>query len=265
VAFTRAELAEAERTARAAAESANRVKSDFLAMMSHELRTPLSAIIGYASLLADGVTGDISDAQQRQVARISASARHLLALIEDVLRFTQLEARSSRPELRPIDVADVVREAATMIEPIVLPQGLMFEVELPAGPLEAVSDARHLRQILLNLLGNAVKFTPSGGRITMRASERDDEIELSVSDTGIGIAPEHHTMIFEPFQQVDQRYSRRVGGVGVGLSIVRHLVQGLGSSVSVNSTPGRGTTFIVRLPRASCDETAISNPEAIAR
>ena len=248
-ALARAELTQAERAARAEAESASRAKSDFLAIMSHELRTPLSAIIGYASLLADGITGDITDAQRQQLTRITASARHLLAMIEDVLHYTQLEARSAYPELQRVDVAAVVREAANMIEPIVGPQGLTLDVGLPAGSLETESDPRHVRQILLNLLANAVKFTPPGGRVSVRAEESHGDIELAVADTGIGIAPEHHARIFEPFHQVDQRYSRRVGGVGVGLSIVRHLARGLGADVVVDSALGRGTTFIVRLPR----------------
>ena len=218
-------------------------------MMSHELRTPLSAIIGYTSLLADGITGDVTAAQHQQLTRIGASARHLLVMIEDVLGYTQLEAQAMRPELRHFDVGEVVREAAQMIEPIVVPQGLTMEVGLPNVILGMESDARHVRQILLNLLANAVKFTPPGGHVSVRAGERNGDIELAVSDTGIGIAQEHHAMIFEPFQQVDQRYSRRVGGVGVGLSIVRHLARGLGGDVALESAPGRGTTFIVRLPR----------------
>ncbi|HWJ22653.1 MAG TPA: ATP-binding protein [Gemmatimonadaceae bacterium] len=250
LAIENARLYEEARAAQHAAAVANRTKSDFLATMSHELRTPLSAIIGYGELLADGVTGPVTDAQHQQLRRIGASARHLLTLIEDILTFARLDAGREETRLEPVDVATLARDAAGLVEPIALTQGLTLDVAVAAGLPHVTTDERRLRQILLNLLGNAVRYTERGG-VRLEVEHAGDAISFAVSDTGIGIAPEHLEHIFEPFWQVEQHLTRKVGGTGLGLSVTRRLARILGGDVGVRSTPGVGSTFTVTIPIAA--------------
>jgi PAS domain S-box-containing protein len=240
-------LADAQ-AARQVAESANQAKADFLASMSHELRTPLNAILGYVSLLADGITGPINPAQSQQLARVAASARHLLALIEEILSFARVESGSQEVRAEATDLDALAREAARLIEPAIETQGLRFLVETTGERLVAWTDARMVRQILLNLLANAARFTPPGGEVALRVRATATEAWLEVRDTGIGIAPEHHERIFDPFWQVAQGKNRRVGGTGLGLTVSRRLARLLGGDVTVESAPGAGSTFVVRLP-----------------
>ena len=242
---------EREAAARAEAERATRAKSDFLAVMSHELRTPLNAIIGYGSLLNDEIPGPVNDGQRRQLERIGASARHLLALIDEVLTLSRIELGEEGVTVMPVPVATVVEDAAAMVEPQARAKGLDFVVTLPDTSLMVETDAAKLRQALVNLLGNAVKFTEAGTvRLRVTAPERDgDPFTFEVSDTGVGIAEEYLERVFDSFWQVDQAHSRRVGGVGLGLHITRQLVRLLGGDVSVTSTVGRGSCFTLRLPR----------------
>jgi signal transduction histidine kinase/transcriptional regulator with XRE-family HTH domain len=243
-------LQEAER-ARMAAESADRAKSDFLSTMSHELRTPLNAILGFASLLADGVPSPIAEEQRHPVERIIGSARHLLAMIEELLEFARLETTTNQPAeimATEVDVLQVARETAGMVEPAATLQGLALDLELPDTPLTVITDARRLRQILLNLLNNAVRYTDSGS-VLLRAEPLDEGgARIEVRDTGIGIAPEHLEKVFEPFWQVDQSKTRKVGGTGLGLSISRHLANLLGAWIEVSSTPRVGSVFTLTLP-----------------
>jgi PAS domain S-box-containing protein len=250
----RAARAEAETTrrdadaARAAAEQASRAKSDFLATMSHELRTPLNAIIGYQNLLADGVTGPVSDSQRRQLDRIGASAHHLLMLIDEVLTLSRVEAGKETPHIEPVDVSRVLDEAGSIIEPLAKQKGLEFRVIEPGSRIVVESDPGKLRQAVLNLLSNAVKFTGRGS-VTLRAVEDRDAVVFEVSDTGIGIAAEHLKRIFEPFWQVEASTTRTAPGTGLGLAVMRRLVNLLGGEVSVQSAVGEGSTFTIRLPR----------------
>jgi signal transduction histidine kinase len=256
------ELGTSAETARVDAERANRAKSDFLAVMSHELRTPLNAIIGYEALLSDGITGPVDDAQRTQLARIRASAAHLLALIDEVLSFSRVEAGMEVVRREPVSVDRVVTEAAEMVAPAAGAKHLSLEVRLPDEPLILETDPAKLRQILANLLSNAVKFTERGV-VTLSASGDDGVIVLEVRDTGIGIAPEHLERIFDPFWQVEQSPTRRAGGSGLGLAVTRRLARLLGGDVEVESAGGKGSVFRVRVPRIaplSGAEAEIADP-----
>jgi PAS domain S-box-containing protein len=250
----RAARAEAESTrrdadaARAAAEQASRAKSDFLATMSHELRTPLNAIIGYQNLLADGVTGPVSDVQHRQLDRIGASAHHLLMLIDEVLTLSRVEAGKESVHIEPVDVSRILDEAGSIIEPLAKQKSLEFRVIEPESPIVVQSDAGKLRQAVLNLLSNAVKFTGRGS-VTLRAFEAGADVVFEVRDTGIGIAAEHLARIFEPFWQVEASTTRTAPGTGLGLAVTRRLAHLLGGEVSVESAVGEGSTFTIRLRR----------------
>ncbi|HKG92036.1 MAG TPA: HAMP domain-containing sensor histidine kinase [Gemmatimonadaceae bacterium] len=247
-----------EAAARRDAERANRAKSDFLAVMSHELRTPLNAIIGYGSLLADGIPDPVTGGQRRQLDRIGASARHLLALIEEVLTLSRVELGEERVAPTRVALAALVEESVAMVEPEARGKGLRLELRLPADALVAIeTDAGKLRQALVNLLGNAVKFTDRGEVRVRAAVEQDGEtVVVDVEDTGPGIAPEHLERVFEAFWQVDQAPTRRAGGTGLGLHVTRRLVRLLGGDVTVRSTLGAGSCFTVRLPRRWWGATA---------
>jgi signal transduction histidine kinase len=263
--FTEADLPIAEELARRsalaienaelfqAAASANRAKSEFLASMSHELRTPLNAILGYTSLLADGITGPVIPAQHEQLVRIRASATHLLGLIDEVLSFSRLEAGREQLSLHDVEVRKVLDEATSLVRPMAAAKNLPLETVPPDPadePLYVKTDVLKLRQILVNLLTNAIKFTDKGS-VTLSARAEKDAVVFSVKDTGIGIPQAHLEHVFDAFWQVEQAASRRVGGTGLGLSVTRRLARLLGGDVSVESTPGEGSTFRVRLPRAS--------------
>jgi PAS domain S-box-containing protein len=266
-ALERARLFEAERaarsesesarqdadTARASAEQASRAKSAFLATMSHELRTPLNAIIGYQSLLADGVTGPVTDSQRRQLERIGTSAHHLLSLIDEVLTLSRVEAGKESIHADPVDVSVVLDEAASIIEPLAKQKNLAFIVTGPTSPITIETDGGKLRQAILNLLSNAVKFTGRGS-VTLRVSADGDGVQFEVRDTGIGIAAEHLERVFEPFWQVEASTTRTVSGTGLGLAVTRRLVLLLGGTVTVQSAVGEGSTFTIRLPRTAPEQ-----------
>ena len=243
-----------ERLARRDAESASHAKSDFLAVMSHELRTPLNAIIGYASLLADGVTGPLSDAQAVQLGRVKASATHLLALIEQILSLSRIEARQEDVRLEPIDARTLVVEAAELVEPLIASKGLTLDVDAPADACRLDTDVTKVRQILLNLLTNAAKFTDHG-TIGCRVSAEPAIVVFEVGDTGRGIPPDDLARVFEPFWQGDAGRARPEGA-GLGLSVSRRLARLLGGDITVRSTPGRGSTFTLSLPRATPNDEA---------
>jgi signal transduction histidine kinase len=241
MAMTQAEAARAE------AESANGAKSDFLAVMSHELRTPLAAIMGYQELLADGITGPITDAQGQQLGRIKASARHLLSLIDEILTFTRLDAGRETVTPETIDLDEILKDACEIIEPLATAKKLELKVVSPGPGNKIESDPTKIRQILVNLMSNAVKFTDTG-TVTAEATILGKEFQLRVSDTGIGIQQEYIHRIFDPFWQVEQKATRRATGTGLGLTVTKRLANLLGGDVDVMSTPGEGTTFTVRLP-----------------
>ena len=232
-----------------AAIAANDAKSTFLASMSHELRTPLTAIIGYEELLADGITGPVTESQRQQLGRIKASATHLLGLIDEILTFSRVEAGSERAQMGIVQVRTVLEDAAALVAPLVDDRGLVLTVDLADCPHSICTDEQKLRQILVNLLSNATKFTEHGG-ISLSASRTRRQMLFHVRDTGIGIPHQHLQQIFEPFWQVDQRANRRVGGTGLGLTVSRRLAQLIGGDLSVESHVGRGSTFTLQLPAA---------------
>ena len=232
-----------------AAHEASRAKSEFLATMSHELRTPLTAIIGYEELLADGITGPVSESQRQQLRRIKSSATHLLGLIDEVLTFSRVEAGREMVRVELIDARRVVKDASEIMQPLATEKQLGFHLTLPDDRLEMCSDPAKLRQILLNLLSNAIKFTETGSvSVDACVAANGDDVLFIVRDTGIGIAPENTSRVFDPFWQVEQNATRKVGGTGLGLSVTRQLAHLLGGDVSVDSVVGRGSAFTVRLP-----------------
>jgi PAS domain S-box-containing protein len=233
-----------------AASTANQAKGEFLAVMSHELRTPLNAILGYTDLLLMGVPHELPEGSARQVARIGTSARHLLQIIEQILAFSRLEA--GREEVHPeeVELGELVRETAALIQPLAGQKGLEFTLELPEQPVHLRTDPGKLRQILLNLLSNAIKFTEAG-TVGLSARVAGGSVRIAVSDTGVGLAPEHLERVFEPFWQADHSRTRQAGGTGLGLSVTRQLAQLLDGRVTAESRVGHGTTFTVCLPRAS--------------
>jgi signal transduction histidine kinase len=227
--------------------TANKAKSDFLAVMSHELRTPLNAVVGYADLLDLQVAGPITEGQRVQLGRIKASAHHLLELIEEVLTFARLETASEEIRVVRVDLAELVQEVGATTGPLVQKEGLRFRVDVPEVPMWAETDPRRVRQILINLLSNAVKFTQEG-EIALTARRHNRTVLLQVRDTGLGIPHEYRERIFDAFWQVEQGATRRAGGTGLGLSVARRLAHLLGGDISVESTPGQGSTFTVELP-----------------
>jgi len=254
-----AEAARAEsETARAAAEAANRVKGEFLAAMSHELRTPLNAIAGYTQLLEMGLHGPVTPAQCEALGRIDRAQRHLLRLVNEVLNFERLQAGRLEYHVRSVRLAEVVAEVEPLIGPQLQAKGLSYVVDVPDDRVVR-ADRDKLVQVLLNLLSNALKFTPAGGRVTVECTARGDgsgdpaTVFLRVTDTGAGIPRDKFDAVFEPFVQVDATPAGRVAGAGLGLAISRDLARGMGGDLRVRSTVGVGTTFTVALPRADAE------------
>jgi signal transduction histidine kinase len=236
--------------ARAAAEAANRAKADFLAAMSHELRTPLNAISGYVDVLDAGVYGPLTEAQRRALMRVAANQRHLLALIDDVLSFAKLEAGRIEFDLRPLDARALLAGVKPLVASLAKAKGIALRVEHDRRPLQVLADRERATQVLLNLVGNAIKFTPEGGSVVLSSAAADRWVDFHVRDDGPGIDRDKQDRIFEAFMQVDRRLSTPQDGVGLGLAISRDLARGMGGELSVESAPGEGSTFTVRLPAA---------------
>lgn len=257
VALDRAQLFEAEKIARTAAESANMAKGEFLATMSHELRTPLNAIGGHVDLLAMEIHGPINDTQREALQRVKRAQLHLLGLITDLLNFARLERGKLEYRIESLVIQEVIADIAPMIEPQVASKGLTYDVHLPESPIKVVADREKLVQIILNLMSNSVKFTPTSGRIMVDIAERSDGTQppnivfLRVSDTGIGIPTDKLETIFDPFVQLSQGLAARRDGTGLGLSISRALARAMGGDLRARSIAGTSTTFTVTLPRAS--------------
>ena len=241
-------LANEAAEAREIAEAASKAKTDFLAVMSHELRTPLNAIIGYGDLISDGVSGPVTETQQRQLARIKASANHLVGLIGEILTLSRVDAGKEALVVERVEVAKLLDEAGAMVAPAATEKRLDFRIGMPDGPISIETDAGKVRQILVNLLANAVKFTDTGG-VEMSATDAGDDVLFLVRDTGIGITPKHLDRIFEDFWQVEQPTTRRATGPGLGLGISRRLAHLLGGTVTVESRVGEGSTFTVCIPK----------------
>jgi len=230
--------------------AASQAKSEFLASMSHELRTPLNAIGGYAELLAMGVRGPLNAEQAQDIARIRRSQQHLLTLINDVLNFAKVDAGQTEYRLTAVPVDEALRDTESMIAPQVLARGLHYSYKGAGKFASVLADPEKLQQIVLNLLGNAVKFTEPGGSITLSSEFAGQCIEIKVADTGPGIPPEKLDRIFDPFVQAERRLNQPVQGVGLGLAISQDLAEAMAGKITVESEVGQGSTFTLSLPRA---------------
>jgi signal transduction histidine kinase len=247
-----AELAsERASEARLAAESANRAKAAFLASMSHELRTPLQAALGFAQLVRSGVYGAVNDQQSEVLGRVERSQTHLARLIDDILDFARLEAGRVRIDVKPVRVAEVIGEVAPRVEPQAAAKNVALSLQPPEPNLTVMADRQRLRQILVNLVGNAIKFTPENGTIRIGAARNGTTASVFIRDTGLGIPADHLQSIFEPFVQVEDSLTRTASGAGLGLAISRDLAQAMGGDLTVASELGKGSTFTVVLPLSS--------------
>ncbi|HUF11583.1 MAG TPA: chemotaxis protein CheB [Longimicrobiales bacterium] len=233
------------RQSKIVAESANRAKATFLATLSHEFRTPLNGILGWAELMH--LDGELTESQLEKVKRIESGGWHLASMIDEILTFAKLDEGRETLTHQTIDAAVTAREAGALIEPAALAKGVTFLVDVPDEPVVMETDVGKLRQILLNLCGNAVKYTERG-EVRLRVRPESGRVVFEVRDTGIGIAPEHCDLIFERFFQVDSANTRIAGGMGIGLAAAREFARLLSGDIDVESEVGRGTTFSVWLP-----------------
>ena len=231
-------------------EQATRAKSIFLARMSHELRTPLNAILGFSEILLEGLFGDLNARQQEYLKDILSSGRHLLALINDILDLSKIEAGRLDLVLRPVDPLAALHEALILTWPEAVRKRLQIDIQFSSGQFKVLADADRLKQIFVNLLSNAIRFSPSGGRIRATARREEKELVLGVTDRGPGIAPEMQQVIFEDFQQGEQPPHTGRQGTGLGLAIAKRLVERHGGRIWVESRPGYGATFLFTLPLA---------------
>ncbi len=232
------------------AQAASRAKSEFLATMSHELRTPLNAIAGYADLMAMGVRGPVTPDQLRDLTRIRQNQQHLLEIITNILNFSRIEAGRIQYDIRPCAIGEVLARMEGVIEPQARAREITYEY-LPVLPTVAVlADREKLEQVLINLLGNAVKFTARGGHIALSAAEQGGRVRIDVRDTGVGIKTDQLESIFAPFVQLESSFTRTVEGTGLGLAISRELARGMGGELRASSVPGEGSVFTLELRSA---------------
>jgi signal transduction histidine kinase len=229
-------------------EAANRHKSEFLANMSHELRTPLNAIIGFSEVLGERMFGELNEKQAEYTDDILTSGRHLLSLINEILDLSKVEAGRMELELAAFDLPLAIDNARTFVRERATKHGITLDVDVDERLGDFVGDERKIKQILLNLLSNAVKFTPEGGRIGINARQVDSAVEISVNDTGVGIAPEDQPKIFEEFRQVGSDYTHKVEGTGLGLTLAKKFVELHGGKIWVESEVGKGSKFTFTLP-----------------
>ncbi|HEX8395092.1 MAG TPA: ATP-binding protein [Longimicrobium sp.] len=260
---TFARMAQSIRERTGELEAANRAKSQFLAMMSHEIRTPINAVIGYSELMEMGLGGPVTEQQAEHLARIKGSSRHLLGLINDVLDFSKVEAGEMEVWREPTPFRGTTSDALDLVGPQAAARSVTVTDESECDPNAAyIGDEDRVRQILVNLLSNAIKFTPEGGKVTLccrlalvpgpeaRVDGPGPWAAFEVADTGVGIAPEQQGRIFEPFTQAEEGHTRRHEGTGLGLTISRRFARLMGGDLTVRSTPGRGSCFVLWLPAA---------------
>jgi len=251
VAVDNARLYQESERARVAAETANRAKDRFVATMSHEFRTPLNAIGGYAELLELGIRGPVTAAQRDDLARIQRSQRHLLGLVNDILDVARLAAGAMDLRVADVPLADAFADLDALVRPQVDAKALVYEPCRPDPRATIRADYDRLVQVLANLVSNSVKFTPTGGRITVECTPGDDAVEVRVSDTGVGIPTDQLERIFEPFTQAHEGLTRPAEGTGLGLAISRTLARAMGGELRAESAFGEGATMILTLPRGA--------------
>ena len=242
------EIEDARRLAES--DASNRAKTGFLAAMSHELRTPLNAIAGYAQLMQDGVAGPITEQQDEYLARIRGSQQHLLGIVNDLLNYSRIEAGEVAYELSALPLHDVVERVMSMVRPQADRKRLRLDAGAAEPPVIALADRLKTEQIVLNLVSNAVKFTPEGGAVTVTCVLRGRVAAIDVRDTGPGIPEDKQEMIFDPFVQLGRSLTSAHEGAGLGLAISRDLARAMNGDVTVQSTPGSGATFTLSLPVA---------------
>jgi len=229
-------------------EVANRHKSEFLASMSHELRTPLNAVIGFSEVLLERMFGELNDKQDEYLQDILSSGRHLLSLINDILDLAKIEAGRMELELVDFHLPQAIVNAITLVRELAARRAITLAIEIDPRLGEIKGDERKVKQVLLNLLSNAIKFTPEGGRVEVHAGLSDGFAEISVTDTGVGIAPEDHEAVFEEFRQVGTDYAKKHEGTGLGLTLSRRFVELHGGRIWVKSELNQGATFTFTLP-----------------
>ncbi|MBU0664631.1 MAG: response regulator, partial [Proteobacteria bacterium] len=233
-------------------EVANKMKSEFLATMSHELRTPLNAIIGFSEVLKDGLLGDLEEEQREYVGDIFNSGRHLLSLINDILDLSKIEAGKMELGLEEVNIRSLLENSQSIVKEKAHAHQIQLELQIEEGIGNIEADARKMKQVVYNLLSNAVKFTPDGGKVSLVARKVMDAgkefLEIAVTDTGIGISDEDQKKLFQPFQQVDQSLAKKYEGTGLGLAMVKKLVELHGGTVELHSELGKGTCLTVRIP-----------------
>ncbi len=240
-------------------QEADRVKSNFLATVSHELRTPLTSVIGYSEMLLEGIAGELNEEQREYVRTVMEKGDQLLVLITGILDISRMEAGQMKFDKEPFEIDEVVSVALSTIAPNARRKKIGLNCDIPTDLPRVLGDRDKVRQVLLNLLNNAIKFTPEGGSIGLRAEEgplsptgtpAGNGVRISVRDSGIGVSPEHHQRVFDPFFQVDNSSTREYGGTGLGLSIVKRFIEAHGGHVWLESKEGAGATFYFSLPLA---------------
>lgn len=234
------------------AEAANKAKSNFLANMSHELRTPLNAIIGFSDIMVRGMAGPLAETQKEYLSDILISGRHLLSLINDILDLARIEAGKMECELSEFNLADLVERSLVLFREKVSKHGILLGVAAEPEMPPVHGDEMKIKQVIVNLLSNAVKFTPDGGSVTIRTRTLNEGgvayAEIAVADTGIGIAPADQQRLFQPFVQVDPHLTKKYEGTGLGLALCKHFVELHHGDIAVESRPGQGSTFTVKIP-----------------
>jgi signal transduction histidine kinase len=243
------------------AHEANRLKDDFLATLSHELRTPLNAVLGYAQMLDSGMLS--ADRRANAVSVVTRNAEALKQIIDDILDVSRITSGKLRLNVQTVDLDEILSNATATIQPAAEAKGVTLQTMLEADGASVTGDPDRLQQVVWNLLSNAVKFTGPGGRIELRLARVESSIQIIISDNGLGIEPAFLPHIFERFRQADSRFSREHGGLGLGLAIVRELVELHGGSVSAASQgTGMGATFTVRLPAAIAVSAALPRAQS---
>jgi signal transduction histidine kinase len=228
-------------------EETSQHKSQFLANMSHELRTPLNAILGYTELMTDGAYGEPSEKMMGVLKRLEANGRHLLGLINDVLDLSKIEAGQLVLELSDYSIQDIAQTVRSTLEPLAADKKLLFKIEVPSRLPSGRGDGRRLTQVLINLVGNAIKFTDAG-EVAIKAEAHNGSFRVSVRDTGPGISAADQAKLFQEFQQADNTITRKKGGTGLGLAISKRIIEMHGGKIWIESQPGQGSMFAFTLP-----------------